>query len=136
MIFARRQDRGTAERRAAAYIMAAHMGAAGTGLFFAAQWIALPAFVRAFAIGVMLASLTVLLIRKLRDEYFQRLWNAGTPWAFVTIVVLFLAAPFAAKIVGGAPDTAFRDLLGGWIGPLAIAAFFAGFYRAKLWGDG
>lgn len=136
MIFTRRDHCSPAENRAAAYMMAAHMGAAGTGLFFLSQGVDLPDFVKGFAIGIMLASLAVLLIRKLRDEYFQQLWNAGASWAFVTTVILFLAAPFAAKIVGAAPDTAFHDLLGGWIGPLAILAFFAGFYRARLWGDG
>lgn len=120
--------RGSAERRAAAYMMAGHMGAAGTALFFAGQAFSLPDFIQGFAIGIMLASLTVLLLRKLRDEYVQQLWNRGVSWAFVAVVVLFLAAPFVAKITGQESATAFDVLLGGWIAPIAIAAFFAGFY--------
>lgn len=131
MIFACRDKPTTAESRAATYMAAAHMGAAGTVLFIAGETIALPDFVRGLAIGVMLAALILLFVRRLRDEYFERLWNVGTSWAFATCVALFLAAPFVAKVLGNSPLTAFQEYPGGWIGPLSILAFFAGFNWAR-----
>ena len=134
MIFARSCARTTAESRAATYMAAATMGAAGTVLFFVGEVVKLPDFVRGLSIGVMLAALVVLFVRKLRDEYFERLWNAGTTWAFTACVVLFLAAPFIAKGLGESPVAAFLSYPGGWLGPLAILAFFAGFHWARLRG--
>ena len=126
--------RTNAESRAAMYMAAAHMGAAGTVLFIVGETVSLPDFVRGLAIGVMLGSLVLLLIRKLRDEYFDGLWNVGTSWAFATCVTLFLAAPLVARVLGDSPVAAFLEYPGGWIGPLSILAFFAGFHWARLRG--
>lgn len=110
------------------------MGAAGTVLFIVGETVELPDFVRGLSIGIMLASLVLLFWRRLRDEYFERLWNAGTSWAFAACVALFLAAPFVAKAHGDSPVAAFHAYPGGWIGPLSILAFFAGFHWARLRG--
>ena len=134
MISTRSRRQTPAESRAAMYMSAAYLGAAGTALFIVGETARLPDFVRGLAIGVMLGSLVLLLIRKLRDEYFERLWNAGTSWAFATCVVLFLAAPFVARMLGDSPVAAFKEYPGAWIGPLSILAFFAGFHWARLRG--
>ena len=101
MTFARSGKNRTATGRAATYIAAAYMGAAGTVLFIVGETLELPDFVRGLAIGVMLGALVLLFLRKLRDEYFEQLWNVGTSWAFATCVTLFLAAPFVAEALGG-----------------------------------
>ena len=131
MIFTGNRLKQTADSRAAMFIAAGYLGAAGTLLFIAGEVLLLPDFVRGLAIGVMLGSLVLLLIRRLRDEYFERLWNVGTSWAFAVCVTLFLAAPFVARAFGDSPVAAFRDYPGGWIGPLSILAFFAGFHWAR-----
>lgn len=133
MIFAKPRPR-TANDRAATYMAAATMGAAGTVLFIVGEVTLLPDFLRGLSIGVMLASLGLLFMRKLRDEYFERLWNVGTSCAFAVAVALFLAAPFLAEASGGSPLAAFLRYPGGWIGPLAILAFFTGFHWARLRG--
>lgn len=133
MIFARSRCQ-TAESRAATYMAAAYMGAAGTVLFLVGELVVLPDFLRGLAIGIMLASLLVLFVRKLRDEYFERWWNVGTGWAFAVCVALFLAAPFVAKTQGEPPVAAFLSYPGGWLGPLAILGFFTGFHWARLRG--
>jgi hypothetical protein len=132
VILAPSEKNRTATHRAATYVAAAYMGAAGTVLFILGEAMQLPDFVRGLSIGVMLGALALLFLRKLRDEYFDRLWNAGTSWAFATCVALFLAAPFVAEALGGSPLAAFQAYPGGWIGPLSILAFFAGFHWARL----
>jgi hypothetical protein len=123
------------------YIAAAYGGTIGTILFIAGETLVLPDFLHGVALGLMLGSLALLFVRRLRDEYFERLWNVGTSWAFATCVALFLAAPFVAKALGfvakalgDSPVAAFRDYPGGWIGPLSILAFFAGFNWARFRG--
>lgn len=134
MIQGRSEARHSAAHRASIYMAAANMGAGGTVLFFVGELVELPDFLRGLSIGVMLAALALLFLRKLRDEYFERLWNAGTSWAFGACVALFLAAPFVAKALGESPVAAFLTYPGGWLGPLAILAFFAGFHWARLRG--
>lgn len=109
------------------YMMAAWLGAAAVLFHVAARAFDWPDFWKGFPIGVLLIALTLLLRRKLRDEYTERLWNAGTSLAFVVLVVWFLFAPFAEGFFDGllhgpavlqVPDIA---------APLALFAFFAGF---------
>lgn len=134
MILRKCQVMTAADRRASMYIAAAYWGTIGTILFIAGETLMLPDFLRGVALGLMLGSLVLLFVRRLRDEYFERLWNVGTSWAFATCVALFLAAPFVAKALGDSPVAAFRDYPGGWIGPLSILAFFAGFNWARFRG--
>lgn len=131
MILASHNKQPGADKRAAMYIAAAYWGALGTILFIAGETLVLPDFLRGVALGLMLGSLVLLFVRRLRDEYFERLWNVGTSWAFAACVALFLAAPFVARAVGDSPVAAFQSYPGAWIGPLSILAFFAGFHWAR-----
>jgi peptidoglycan/LPS O-acetylase OafA/YrhL len=117
------------EKRASMYMAAAHMGAIGTPLLLAALFLGWPDFVHGFAIGILLVSLSLLLWRRLRDEYIEQLWNAGTSWAFAAIVLCFLFLPFYQEMgAGRAPLVPQTDFPPDWAGIAAITAFFVGFH--------
>jgi hypothetical protein len=117
------------EKRTSIYMTAAHMGALGTPLLLAALLLHWPDFVHGFSIGLLVVSLTLLLWRRLRDEYIEQLWNAGTSWAFAAIVLCFLLLPFYQDMAaGGAPPDARTLFPPDWAGIAAITAFFVGFH--------
>lgn len=121
------------EKRTSLYMTAAHMGAIGTPLLLVAIVLHWPDFAQGFFIGILLVSLTLLLWRRLRDEYIEQLWNAGTSWAFAVIVLWFLFLPFSQHLLGGhalvAPQSPVPT---DWAGTSAILAFFVGFHLKWL----
>ena len=119
------------EKRTSLYMTAAHMGAIGTPLLLVAIVLHWPDFAQGFFIGILVVSLTLLLWRRLRDEYIEQLWNAGTSWAFAVIVLWFLFLPFSLHLGGHVLDlqpAAPTD----WAGTSAIFAFFIGFHLKWL----
>ena len=123
----------TAEKRTSLYLAMAYAGTAATVLYLAATTLGWPDFVRGFAIGMLLVSLGMLMRRKLRDEYIQSLWIAGTSVAFVTLVIVFLFAPALEGFFDGASGRAdIMDTPGSLAPAIAILGFFVGFH-SKRW---
>jgi hypothetical protein len=116
----------TATKRAGLYMAMAHIGGIASILLALGNMLAWPDFVRGFAIGMLLVSLVLLLRRKLRDEFIERLWSAGTSLAFFAVVAWFVLTPFVEGYVRrtGAVDAWPRVE----IGLIAIIAFFIGFH--------
>ena len=119
----------TPEKRTRMYLTAAIVGFVATLLMIASLALDWPDFMKGLPIGLLLVSLITLLLRRLRDEYIQLLWNAGTSWAFVAVVVLFLISPFVEGVMDGF-NGAVRDqaITADFIGPTALLAFFVGFH--------
>ena len=119
----------TPDKRTRMYLTAAVMGLVATLLMIASLVFDWPDFVAGLSIGLLLVSLITLLRRRLRDEYIELLWNAGTSWAFAAVVLLFLISPFAEGFVDGLSG-AMRDpaITAAFIGPAALLAFFVGFH--------
>ncbi|WP_454599320.1 hypothetical protein [Qipengyuania sp. SM2507] len=124
----------THELRTRLYLVAAHIGGIATVLLAVSLSLALPDFVRGVSIGMLLVSLLMLLHRKLRDEYMEGLWNAGTSFAFVVTVAWFL---FSLFVLGSFTDpTGLAPALNPYEAGLVctIAAFFIGFHIRWLRG--
>lgn len=117
----------TAQRRTTIYMTMAWLGAAAMLLHIAAEYLNWPDFMKGLPIGMLLVSLLVLLRRRLRDEYIQRLWVAGTSLSFAVLVLWFLFLPFAEGFADGLLHGSTRWELPDVGVPLALFAFFAGF---------
>lgn len=125
----------TAEKRTTIYLVMAYAGAAAIVLYIAATTLGWPDFVRGFSIGMLLVSLGMLMRRKLRDEYIQSLWAAGTSVAFVTLVLMFLFAPFLEGFLDGLTGLDKQMDTPVTLAPaIAILGFFAGFHLKRLRG--
>ncbi len=125
----------TAEKRTTLYLVMAYAGTAAIMLYLAATTLGWPDFVRGFSIGMLLVSLGLLMRRKLRDEYIQSLWTAGTSAAFVTLVIVFLFAPFSEGFIDGLTGLDKKMDTPATIAPaIAILGFFAGFHVKRLRG--
>ena len=86
----------------------------------------------------LLVAIGVIMVRKLRDDYVEQLWKAGTASAFVAVIICFLVAPLTYGVLD--------DLIGGGVAwreygipvqlPAAVAliGFYAGFYWRLLAG--
>lgn len=123
------------KRESAAVIVltASWLGAFGTAFLAAALLLQMPDFFRGVGVGLTVASLFVLLLRGLRDEYLQGLWSAGASWAFVAIVVWVTGVPLYLGTFEGSSDVVWAaDLSGSWTFIVALAAFFAGFHWTRL----
>lgn len=122
----------TPAKRTEMYLTAAVMGFAATILFIAGEVFALPDLVRGFSLGLLLVSLLALLVRRLRDEFIERLWSAGASLAFAAVVLSFLFGPFLEGLFDGISAAAPRQdfFFASWVGPLALVAFFTGFHFA------
>lgn len=125
----------TAEKRTTLYLVMAYAGTAAIVLYLAATTLDWPDFVRGFSIGLLLVSLGMLMRRKLRDEYIQSLWTAGTSVAFVTLVIVFLFAPWLEGFFDGLTGLDRKMDTPASLAPaLAILGFFAGFHLKRLRG--
>ena len=116
------------------YLYAAHAGALALLASVAASWFGAPDFFQGLPVGILLVIVAILFRCQLRDEYIERLWNAGTAAAFliglVSTVGLELVRGFADRSVDvfAAPP-----LLGATtVGVLSLAAFFTAFHVA-MW---
>lgn len=117
------------QTRTKIYLVMAHLGALSSLGFLASVLLDWPDFFKGLMLGMLLLPLLIAPLRRMRDEYIDSLWRAGTAWAFVTMVLLFLFAPFIHGIYEG-----FRGLPNGdtisaeAAGYAAILMFFAGFH--------
>ena len=120
------------------YYLAAHAGAVllvGLGIAYVAG---APDFWKGFIVGALIVAVVVLFRQKLRDEYAERLWNAGTAGAFgVTLITAFspefLSDAFRGFADGfGGPGSSAITPTPGVIGTFALIGFFAAFHLA-LW---
>lgn len=127
------------EKKTRLYLTMANVGAIATVGYIAATTLDWPDFVRGLFIGILLVSVAMLLRRRLRDEYIQALWNAGTAVAFVVLVIVFLFAPVIEGFFDGLLGTWF-DSQGKMDTPVALApalailGFFIGFHWARFRG--
>jgi glucan phosphoethanolaminetransferase (alkaline phosphatase superfamily) len=129
----------TSAKRALLYMVMADLGTAAVLLHLAARAFDWPDFVKGLPVGIMIVALALLLRRKLRDEYIESLWSAGTSLAFAAAVLLFLFLPFAEGFIDGFVNAPKREDSATALAPtIIIAAFFAGFqlrrWRPVGWG--
>ncbi|TCD05156.1 hypothetical protein EYB45_06550 [Erythrobacteraceae bacterium CFH 75059] len=110
----------------------AWMGAAAIVLFWLARLFNWPDVLKGLPVGMLLVSLFILLRRKLRDEYIQRLWVAGTSFSFAVLVVAFLLAPALEGLIDGLRGAAKTRDWPDIATPLAMFAFFVGFLATWL----
>lgn len=116
------------------YLYAAHAGALVLVAALAASWFGAPDFFKGLPVGILLGIVAILFRSQLRDEYIERLWNAGTAAAFLTA----LASTVGLELVRGFADPrvdvfAAPPLLGATtVGVLSLAAFFTAFHLA-MW---
>ncbi len=123
----------SAEKRTRMYLTSAVMGFVATLLMIGAHLLDWPDFIKGATIGLLLVSLVMLLLRRLRDEYIQQLWNSGTSLAFVAVVVVFVFSPFLEGVMDGFTQAVHRqDISAAFIGPVALLAFFVGFHLKWL----
>ena len=127
----------TPEKRTRIYLTMASTGFLASLGFAAAHLLGWPDFVKGLMVGMLLLPLAIAPLRRMRDEYIDSLWRAGTSWAFVAVVASFLFGPFLEGAYDGftgaqaRPDIPFEAA-----GYAAILAFFVGFHvewlRARL----
>lgn len=116
------------------YLAAAHAGALVLAGGVAAYAFDVPDFFKGLPVGMLLAIIFILFKRQLRDEYIERLWNAGTAAAFL----MALASTLGVELVRGFTEKgvemfATRPLLTPLeVGALTLAAFFTAFH-VELW---
>ena len=129
----------TPDKKARIYFVSAIMGAIATLGLAATSIFGWPDFALGLFTGIILVSLAMILRRKLRDEYTQGLWQAGTSAAFIAVVILAIFGPvllgFGYGLIDGFNDTANAappDFNGKYVGIGAILAFYAGFHIAWL----
>ena len=120
------------EKRTSLYMTAAHMGAIATPFLLVAIILRWSDAVQGFFVGILVVSLTLLLWRRLRDEYIEQLWNAGTSWAFAVLVLWFLFLPFSQHLLSGHVLDPRPAAPTDWAGTTAIFAFFVGFHLKWL----
>lgn len=127
--------RMTRDDRTGLYLIMAHLGALAAVGVLVSFGFDLPDFVKGLTIGIMVAPLAVMLIRGLRDEYIEQLWQAGTSWAFVAIVFGYLVLPAAEGFYDGfTANAGGRDIPAEAAGFAAIVAFYTGFHVRWLRG--
>ncbi|WP_296676255.1 hypothetical protein [Novosphingobium sp.] len=127
----------TPEKRTAIYLNMAHMGFFASLGFAAANALHWPDFVKGLTVGLLLLPLVIAPLRRMRDEYIDSLWRAGTAWAFVAVIASFLFAPFLEGFYDGlAAAPSHQNIPVEAAGYAAILAFFIGFHvewlRARL----
>lgn len=120
--------------RSQKYLWAAHAGGvlmAAMGLTF---WLDGPDFIKGLFVGMLLAIVAILFRRKLRDEYVETLWNAGTAAAFLLTLVSTVGVELVRGFVDPAVDVfAAAPLFSATeIGVIALATFFIAFHVA-MW---
>lgn len=117
------------------YLYFAHAGAAGLLGLAAAYALSAPDFVKGLLVGMLLVFVLVLFRRRMRDEYIERLWNAGTAYAFIVTIILTIFGDFARGMYDGYQGLAHGatpPLDAGWVGLAALAAFYIGFH-IEMW---
>ena len=121
-------------QKAQKYLLAAHAGAFLLLAAVASASLGAPDFVQGLFAGMLLAIVVLLFRSTLRDEYIERLWNAGTAAAllatlFATLGVELISgfADQRADVFETAPLLSTTN-----VGLIALAAFFIGFHFKLL----
>ncbi|WP_205700604.1 hypothetical protein [Croceicoccus sediminis] len=125
--------RSSTDRRARAFMTAAHLGGFATLLNIVAYDFGWPDFVKGLSVGMLLASLVAIALRRRTDEFMEVLFNAGTVACFAAVVVLFflpylIAALTGASITGPTFDATPPNGFGLHKAALALLAFYAAFH--------
>lgn len=121
-------------QKAQKYLLAAHAGAALLCAAIAAAELDTPDFVQGLFVGMLLAIVFILFRSTLRDEYIERLWNAGTAAALLATLI----ATLGVELVRGFADEGVDVFQGPpllsttSVGVIALAAFFIGFHFKLL----
>jgi hypothetical protein len=125
----------TPEKRTQLYLTQAHVGGVATIAVVLSFALGAPDFIKGLSIGIMIIPLFVMLIRRLRDEYIETLWQAGTSLAFAAMVFGFLGLPALEGFYDGlAGNPSSQDIPAAATGFAAIAAFYIGFHYRWLRG--
>ena len=116
------------------YLWAAHAGALVLITSIAAHALDMPDFFKGLSLGILLALIVILFRSRLRDEYIERLWNAGTAAAFLAALLCTLGVELVRGFADPATDVfatppLFVPLE---VGGLTLAAFFAAFHVEML----
>ena len=123
----------TTEKRTKIYLTQAHVGALATIAVLMSIGLGFNDFFKGLSVGIMIIPLIVMLIRRLRDEYIETLWQAGTSLAFATVVFCFLILPFLEGVADGfTGNGSGQDFPAALTGFAAIAAFYIGFHYRWL----
>lgn len=124
----------SSSQKAQKYLLAAHAGAVLLCAALAAAELGAPDFVQGLFVGMLLAIVALLFRSTLRDEYIERLWNAGTAAALLATLV----ATLGVELIRGFADQG-ADIFEApplfpatGIGVIALAAFFIGFHFKLL----
>ncbi len=125
----------TTEKRTKLYLTQAHVGALATIGVMVSYALALPDFVKGVSVGLMVVPLGVMLISRLRDEYIETLWQAGTSLAFAVLVIGYLMLPLLEGVYDGfTGNPSGQDIPAHFAGFAAIVAFYTGFHIRWLRG--
>lgn len=121
-------------KKAQLYLYFAHAGGLLLIALGAAYGLGAPDFLQGFIVGMLLVLVLVLFRSKMRDEYIERLWNAGTATAFVVVLCLTLLADLVRGFADPAVDfpTGAPGMPALQIGLAALAAFYIGFHIAMV----
>lgn len=119
--------------KAQAYLYIAHVGAAALVALVLAIWFGAPDFVQGFLVGMLLVLVAALFRSKMRDEYIERLWNAGTAAAFIVTLLMTVGADLVLGFADDKADVFTRSAFTSpQIGLAALAAFYLAFHLAML----
>ena len=121
-------------QKAQKYLIAAHAGAFLLIAVLLTAWFGAPDFVQGLVVGMLLAIVVLLFLSRLRDEYIERLWNAGTAAALLatlfSTLVVELVRGFADDQVDVFETAPLFSTTS--VGVIALAAFFIGFHFKLL----
>ena len=121
-------------QKAQKYLLAAHAGAALLCAALAAAELGAPDFVQGLLTGMLFAIVFLLFRSTFRDEYIERLWNAGTAAALLATLVATLGVELFRGFRDQGADVFQAPPLFSAIsiGIIALAAFFIGFHFKLL----
>ena len=123
----------TSARKAQIYMIAAHLGAILTVALIAAYQFDLAPIWKSVIGAGLFVIMMVLFRHKMRDEYVERLWNAGTAGAFLLTLAFTLGTLFLHPVHNAISGlrTPYFALSGEVVGLIALAAFFIGFQISR-----
>lgn len=121
-------------QKAQKYLLAAHAGAILLCAALAAPEVGASDFVQGLLVGMLFAIVFLLFRSTFRDEYIERLWNAGTAAALLATLVATLGVELYRGFRDQSTDVFQAPPLFSTtsIGIIALAAFFIGFHFKLL----
>ena len=124
----------SAAKKAQLYLYFAHAGALLLIALAAAYSLGAPDFLKGLIAGMLLVLVLLLFRSKMRDEYIERLWNAGTATAFIVILCLTLLADLVRGFADSTLDvpTGTSGMPTLQVGLAALAAFYIAFHIAMI----